>query len=215
MHNMSSFGDLQYIKIQETPDVMPEGETPVTLELCVYEELVDYVKPGDKAQGIRVNPRLRVTKTLFKTFIDIVNINKNNKNRIAQDLNNEDDKNIDNEDYIYSENELDIIYKKDILEEVEKLKKDPNIYDILINSFAPSIWENDIVKRGLLLQLFGGVNKDFTKIGQAKFRGDINILLIGDPSTTNSQFLRYVHSVVPRGIYNSGKGSSILVLPHM
>jgi len=89
MHNMSSFDALQYIKIQETPDVMPEGETPVTLELCVYDELVDYVKPGDKcefilifkAQGIRVNLRLRVTKIIFKTFIDVVNINKNNKNR--------------------------------------------------------------------------------------------------------------------------------------
>jgi len=193
---------------------MPEGESPVTLELCVYDELVDYVKPGDKCQfidifktqWIRVNPRLRVTKTIFKTFIDVVNINKNNKNRIAQYLNNEDDKNIENEDHIYSENELDIIYKKDILEEIEKLKKDPNIYDILINSFAPSIWEVDIVKRGLLLQLFGDVNKDFTKIGQGKFRRDINILLIGD---AKSQFLQYVHSVAPRGIYTSWKGSSI------
>jgi len=73
-----------------------------------------------------------------------------------------------------------MIYKEDIKKEVEKLKKNSNIYDILINSFAPSIWENESVKRGLLLQLFGIVNKDFKKFGQGKFRGDINILLIGD-----------------------------------
>ena len=105
-----------------------------------------------------------------------------------------------------------MIYKEDIKKEVEKLKKNPNIYDILINSFAPSIWENESVKRGLLLQLFGGVNKDFTKFGQGKFRGDINILLIGDPSTAKSQLLQYVHNLAPRGIYTSGKGSSVVGL---
>ena len=105
-----------------------------------------------------------------------------------------------------------MIYKEEIKKEVEKLKKNPNIYDILINSFAPSIWENETVKRGLLLQLFGGVNKDFTKIGQGKFRGDINILLIGDPSTAKSQLLQYVHNLAPRGIYTSGKGSSVVGL---
>ena len=110
------------------------------------------------------------------------------------------------------DNELDMIYKEEIKKEVEKLKKNPNIYDILINSFAPSIWENETVKRGLLLQLFGGVNKDFTKIGQGKFRGDINILLIGDPSTAKSQLLQYVHNLAPRGIYTSGKGSSVVGL---
>ena len=62
------------------------------------------------------------------------------------------------------------------------------------------------------MQLFGGVNKDFTKMGQGKFRGDINILLIGDPSTAKSQFLQYVHSLAPRGIYTSGKGSSVVGL---
>ena len=86
---MSSFDDMQYVKVQETPDMMPEGETPVTIHLCAYDELVDYVKPGDKcefvgifrAQGIRVNPRQRITKTTFRTFIDLVSITKYNKNR--------------------------------------------------------------------------------------------------------------------------------------
>ena len=124
----------------------------------------------------------------------------------------ESDLMIENDEHNIEENELDMIYKEDIKKEVEKLKKNPNIYDILINSFAPSIWENETVKRGLLLQLFGGVNKDFTKFGQGKFRGDINILLIGDPSTAKSQLLQYVHNLAPRGIYTSGKGSSVVGL---
>ena len=220
VHNLSSFDDLQYVKVQETPDMMPEGETPVTIHLCAYDELVDYVKPGDKcefvgifrAQGIRVNPRQRITKTTFRTFIDLVSITKYNKMRMNQDEMDESDLMIENDEHNIEENELDMIYKEDIKKEVEKLKKNPNIYDILINSFAPSIWENETVKRGLLLQLFGGVNKDFTKFGQGKFRGDINILLIGDPSTAKSQLLQYVHNLAPRGIYTSGKGSSVVGL---
>ena len=219
-HNMSSFDDLQYVKVQETPDMMPEGETPVTIHLCAYDELVDNVKPGDKcefvgifrAQGIRVNPRQRITKTTFRTFIDLVSITKYNKMRMNQDEMDDNDIIIENDEHNIEENELDMIYKEDIKKEVEKLKKNPNIYDILINSFAPSIWENETVKRGLLLQLFGGVNKDFTKFGQGKFRGDINILLIGDPSTAKSQLLQYVHNLAPRGIYTSGKGSSVVGL---
>ena len=219
-HNWSSFDDLQYVKVQETPDMMPEGETPVTIHLCAYDELVDYVKPGDKcefvgifrAQGIRVNPRQRITKTTFRTFIDLVSITKYNKMRMNQDEMDESDLMIENDEHNIEENELDMIYKEDIKKEVEKLKKNPNIYDILINSFAPSIWENETVKRGLLLQLFGGANKDFTKFGQGKFRGDINILLIGDPSTAKSQLLQYVHNLAPRGIYTSGKGSSVVGL---
>ena len=217
---LSSFDDLQYVKVQETPDMMPEGETPVTIHLCAYDELVDYVKPGDKcefvgifrAQGIRINPRQRITKTTFRTFIDLVSITKYNKMRMNQDEMDENDIVIENDEHNIEENELDMIYKEDIKKEVEKLKKNPNIYDILINSFAPSIWENESVKRGLLLQLFGGVNKDFTKFGQGKFRGDINILLIGDPSTAKSQLLQYVHNLAPRGIYTSGKGSSVVGL---
>ena len=220
IHNMSSFDDKQHVKVQETPEMMPEGETPVTIHLCAYDELVDYVKPGDKcefvgifrAQGIRVNQRTRITKTTFRTFIDLVSITKYNKLRMNFDENDEDEIDIEKEDHIFEENELNAIYKEEIKKEIEKMKNNPNIYDILINSFAPSIWENEAVKRGLLLQLFGGVNKDFTKMGQGKFRGDINILLIGDPSTAKSQLLQYVHGIAPRGIYTSGKGSSVVGL---
>ena len=70
----------------------------------------------------------------------------------------------------------------------------------------------DDVKKGILLQLFGGTNKTFEKGGSPKYRGDINVLLCGDPSTSKSQLLMYVHKIAPRGVYTSGKGSSAVGL---
>ena len=216
IHNMSLFSDKQHIKVQETPETMPEGETPVTIHLCAYDELVDHVKPGDRcefigifrAQGIRVNPRVRVTKTTFRTYIDIVSVTKFNKLR----MNLDDESNIVEENSDVSSNKLDDNYKQVLMSQVEELKHHPHIYEILVDSLAPNIWENEDVKRGLLLQLFGGVGKDFTSSGQGKFRGDINVLLVGDPSTAKSQLLQYVHNLSPRGIYTSGKGSSVVGL---
>lgn len=222
IHNLSSFNDKQHVKVQETPEMMPEGETPVTIHLCTYDELVDFVKPGDRCefvgifrvQGIRVNSRQRVTKSTYRTFLDVVNITK--FNRLRMNIDGTNDKDIREEENImdndYGQNELNDIRRNRINEQLEKLKKNKNIYPLLINSLAPSIWENEEVKRGLLLQLFGGVSKDFTKRGQGKFRGDINVLLVGDPSTAKSQLLQYVHGLAPRGIYTSGKGSSVVGL---
>lgn len=70
----------------------------------------------------------------------------------------------------------------------------------------------DDVKKGVLLQLFGGTNKTFHKGGSPRYRGDINVLLCGDPSTAKSQLLAYVHKIAPRGVYTSGKGSSAVGL---
>ena len=100
-------------------------------------------------------------------------------------------------------------------EQVEKFKafsKDPQVIDKLVDAFAPSIWENQDVKKGILCQLFGGCSKEFSQGGRGRFRGEINILLCGDPSTAKSQLLQYVHKIAPRGIYTSGKGSSAVGL---
>lgn len=87
-----------------------------------------------------------------------------------------------------------------------------NLYDTLARSLAPSIYELDDVKKGILLQLFGGTHKTFKKSGAPHFRGDINVLLVGDPGTSKSQILQYVHKIAPRGVYTSGKGSSAVGL---
>lgn len=98
-------------------------------------------------------------------------------------------------------------------ERIEELSRRPDIYKLLADSIAPSIFGMEDVKKGVLLQLFGAVNK-FTgeKNGSPRIRGDINILIIGDPGVSKSQLLRYVHEVSPRGIYTSGKGSSAVGL---
>lgn len=203
VHNRSIFSDLQHVKLQETPEHMPEGETPININLCCYDDLVDCVKPGDRCEivGIfraasqRINPRLRLTRSIYRTYIDIVSFTKFSKKR----LNLEEDQGNENS------NENNPEYIRNLENEVIALSKDPEVYKILVDSFAPSIWENDDVKKGLLLQLFGGINKDLSSSGRGKFRGDINVLLVGDPSTAKSQFLQYVHNLAPRGIYTSGK----------
>lgn len=213
IHNRSIFANKQIIKLQETPDIVPDGQTPHSVSLCVYDELVDSCRAGDrvevcgifKSSPVRVNPRMRVVKSLFKTYLDVVHIKKIDKHRIGIDVST-----IENE--LREQEQIDEIR---ILsnEEVDKIKsvsQRSDVYELLARSLAPSIFEMDDVKKGLLLQLFGGTNKTFKK--GSKTRGDINILLCGDPSTSKSQILQYVHKIAPRGIYTSGKGSSAVGL---
>jgi DNA replication licensing factor MCM4 len=205
IHNRSYFTDKQHVKLQETPEHMPEGETPLTVHLCCYDELVDYCKPGDRvevigifrAQGLRVNPKTRVTRSIYRTYIDVVSFTKNN-NKKKLDVEEEEvhGLGINNEVNVERYNQ-----------QIDELANNPEVYNILCESFAPNIWENEDVKKGLLLQLFGGCSKDFSSTGRGRFRGDVNVLLVGDPSTAKSQLLQYVHNLAPRGIYTSGKVS--------
>jgi DNA replication licensing factor MCM4 len=83
--------------MQETPESVPEGETPYTIHLCAYEDFVDFVKPGDrvevigiyKAMGVRVNPAQRVLKNVYRTYIDVINYVKVDKKRLNVDTNQE------------------------------------------------------------------------------------------------------------------------------
>merc|ERR1712157_129845 len=81
----------------------------------------------------------------------------------------------------------------------------------LVQSFAPSIFEEDEVKRGLIAQLFGGTPK-VPGASKHRARPEIHALLCGDPSTAKSQLLQYAYKLAPRGIYTSGKGSSAVGL---
>lgn len=99
-----------------------------------------------------------------------------------------------------------------LVKKFKEFSRDAQLYEKLVDAFAPSIWENQDVKKGILCQLFGGCSKEFSQSGRGRFRGEINILLCGDPSTAKSQLLQYVHKIAPRGIYTSGKGSSAVGL---
>ena len=228
-HNRCTFIDKQHVKLQETPEHMPQGETPLTLHLCTYMDLVDEVKPGDrvevigvfKLQSLKINPRIRAIKSIFKNYIDVIYFKKNSKTRLNGDnMNSNNIKELleNNQESIEKNSNTNIETDENVfsynqkLKEIEKLSSDKYIYQKLTDAFAPSIWENEDVKKGLLLQLFSGVTKDFTSYGRGRFRGDINVLLVGDPSTAKSQLLQYIHNIAPRGIYTSGKGSSVVGL---
>jgi DNA replication licensing factor MCM6 len=86
------------------------------------------------------------------------------------------------------------------------MQKEPKLYGKLVDSLAPNIYGHDEVKRGILLMLFGGVHKE--TLEGINLRGDINVCIVGDPSTAKSQFLKYVSSLLPRAVYTSGKASS-------
>jgi DNA replication licensing factor MCM4 len=217
VHNRSGFADKQVIKLQETPDTVPAGQTPHSVSLCAYDELVDLCKAGDRVEitgifrcsPVRVNPRQRTLKSIFKTYVDVVHVQKDDKKRLGIDVSTL-------EEGISEQVTADIDETRKITEEEEQRIKAtaerPDIYELLSRSLAPSIFEMDDVKKGILLQLFGGTNKTFEKGGNPKYRGDINILLCGDPSTSKSQLLKYVHKIAPRGVYTSGKGSSAVGL---
>ncbi|KAL9027072.1 MAG: hypothetical protein Q9196_004350 [Gyalolechia fulgens] len=92
------------------------------------------------------------------------------------------------------------------IEDLKQMVHSDHIYSRLVNSLAPMVYGHEIVKKGLLLQLMGGVTK-VTPEGM-QLRGDINICIVGDPSTSKSQFLKYICSFLPRAVYTSGKASS-------
>ncbi|MBE7182476.1 MAG: hypothetical protein INR71_14940, partial [Terriglobus roseus] len=92
------------------------------------------------------------------------------------------------------------------IEDLRQMVHKPNIFMRLVDSIAPMVYGHQVIKKGLLLQLMGGVSK-VTPEGMA-LRGDINICIVGDPSTSKSQFLKYICSFLPRAVYTSGKASS-------
>ncbi|TAQ88775.1 hypothetical protein B7494_g2900 [Chlorociboria aeruginascens] len=92
------------------------------------------------------------------------------------------------------------------IEDLRKMVHSDHIYSRLVNSLAPMVYGHEIVKKGLLLQLMSGLGK--TTPEGMQLRGDINICIVGDPSTSKSQFLKYICSFLPRAVYTSGKASS-------
>ncbi|THC97160.1 hypothetical protein EYZ11_003375 [Aspergillus tanneri] len=93
------------------------------------------------------------------------------------------------------------------VDDLKKLVHSDYIYSRLVDSIAPMIYGHRQIKKGLLLQLIGGVSKS-TEQENMQLRGDINICIVGDPSTSKSQFLKYICSLHPRAVYTSGKASS-------
>nr|QYB23515.1 MCM4 [Fagopyrum tataricum] len=157
VHNRCRFADKQIVRLQETPDEIPEGGTPHTVSLLMHDKLVDTAKPGDRvevtgiyrAMTVRVGPTQRTVKSLFKTYIDCLHIKKVDKSRLQAD----DPMDVENGPTL--KEHIPPVHQ-DKVEQLKELSKLPDIYDRLTKSLAPNIWELDDVKRGLLCQLFGG-----------------------------------------------------------
>ncbi|XP_069777639.1 DNA replication licensing factor MCM4 isoform X2 [Narcine bancroftii] len=204
IHNRSLFSDKQMVKLQESPEDMPAGQTPHTVILFAHNDLVDKVQPGDRvnvtgiyrAVPIRVNPRVSNVKSVYKTHIDVIHFRKTDEKRL----------------HGLDEKKEQKLFTEERIEMLKDLSKKPDIYERLSAALAPSIYEHEDIKKGILLQLFGGTRKDFSLTGRGNFRAEINILLCGDPGTSKSQLLQYVYNLMPRGQYTSGKGSSAVGL---
>lgn len=205
IHNRCRYIDRQLIKLQESPDDMPAGQTPSTVALVACADLVDKVNPGDRiyvtgiyrGNPVRILASKRKVRGCFRTTIDCIHYRKIKAGRLHDESSN-------------------LRLNPDRVDKLKALAKDDGIYQRLANSLCPSIFGHIDVKKGVLLQLFGGTRKEapgsYSDPKMRQFRAELNLLLCGDPGTSKSQILQYVHKLVPRGQYTSGKGSSAVGL---
>ncbi len=187
----STYIDAQRIEIQENPETLKGGAHPQGLTVLLTEDLTGRVLPGNrivvngvlKSQPRSTPSRQGVTRS---TTFDLMVLGNSLE---------------------YKQQEYDEIV---LSEEEEKLilsfRGDPTIVDKVVLSLAPTIKGLEEEKEAIALQLFGGVEKKHAD--GIRVRGDIHVLLVGDPGVAKSQLLRHVADVAPRGIYTSGKGAT-------
>lgn len=185
--------DAQRLVVEEAPDTLEGGEQPRRLNVFLKEDLVDVKMEKKTAPGSRV----RIYGTLKEVPVPLQTGAISTRFDIALEANN-----TLSMEGSFEESEMSDEDEKQILE----LAADPNIFARLSKSIAPSIYGYERIKEAVLLQLFGGVKK--TKSDGGMTRGDIHVLLVGDPGVAKSVLLKYVSSVAPKGRYVSGKAAS-------
>lgn len=183
----SMYLDTQKIEIQEPPEILRGGEEPQRLEAYMEDDIAGLITPGER---IVLNGVLRSAQrgrpgarsTIFDIFVDVNSVEKER---------------VEFEEIEITQQDLELIKEE---------ARRPNIVERIVQSIAPTIFGLDKEKEALALQLFGGVPKlmpDGTRI-----RGDIHLILVGDPGAAKSQLLAYMAQIAPRGIMVSGKGTS-------
>ncbi len=184
--------DVQRLVIEESPDALEGGEQPRRINIFLKEDLVEpkmeeRTTPGSKIRVFGILKEIPVPlKTGISTRYDIA-IEANNVIPLEESF----------EDLNVSEEEV---------KEIMELAADPHIFKRLVQSIAPSIYGFELVKEAVLLQLFGGIKK--TKSDGGQTRGDIHILLVGDPGVAKSVLLKFIATIAPKGRYVSGKAAT-------
>ncbi len=178
--------DWQKIVLQERPEEVPPGQLPRSIEVVLHDELVDSARPGDRVSVVgivRVRPDTASKKrAIYDMVIDAVHI------EVSQKILEE------------------VVITREDEERIKALAKDPWVRKKILASIAPAIYGHWDIKEAIALALFGGVPK-VTQDG-LRIRGDIHVLIVGDPGTAKSQLLQYAARIAPRGIYTTGKGAT-------
>lgn len=184
----SKFVDAQKIRVQESPEDLRGGEQPQTLDVELEDDLAGQIFPGDRVivNGVLKSFQRSSPQQGKSNYFDLFH------KGIYVEMKEQE----------FEEIEISPEDEKLILE----MSRDPDIYDHVTKSIAPSIFGYDDVKEALGLQLVSGFEKHLPD--GARIRGDIHILLVGDPGIAKSQLLRYMTKISPRGIYTSGKSST-------
>ncbi|XP_066985351.1 zygotic DNA replication licensing factor mcm6 [Macrobrachium rosenbergii] len=227
--NKSRFVDFQKVRIQEIQAELPRGCIPRSVEVVVRAEAVECAQAGDRcdftgslivvpdvsalnlpgaraessarhkgeeSEGVTGLKALGVRDLNYRMAFLACSITPTNPKFGGKEIRGEE---MTAEAIKRQMTELE-------WNKVYEMSRDKNLYQNLISSLFPTIHGNDEVKRGILLMLFGGVPK--TTVEKTTLRGDINVCIVGDPSTAKSQFLKMVSDFSPRAVYTSGKASS-------
>jgi DNA replication licensing factor MCM3 len=186
-----TYRDHQTISIQEMPERAPAGQLPRGVDVIMDDDMVDRVKPGDRIQLVGIfrslgNRNAGAGSAIFRTLIlanNVVLLSSKSGGGIAQATITDTD-----------------------VRNINHMSKKKNIFELLAQSLAPSIYGHDHIKKAILLMLLGGMEKNLAN--GTHLRGDINVLMVGDPSTAKSQLLRFVLNTAPLAIATTGRGSS-------
>ncbi|MFC5368509.1 LAGLIDADG family homing endonuclease [Salinirubrum litoreum] len=185
--DQSEFVDSQKVRIQESPEGLRGGETPQSIDVNLEDDVTGRVTAGDQVTMVGVlhieqmgNDREK--SPVFDLYMDGVSLRIDDEEFEDMDITDED--------------------KQEIVE----LSSRDDLYEAMVASVAPSIYGYDQQKLAMILQLFSGVTKHLPD--GSRIRGDLHMLLIGDPGTGKSQLLSYIRHIAPRSVYTSGKGTS-------
>ncbi|SCU86633.1 LAFA_0E02080g1_1 [Lachancea sp. 'fantastica'] len=196
-YGYSTYIDHQRVTVQEMPEKAPPGQLPRSIDVIMDEDLVDKTKPGDRVNivgvykslgggGLNSGSEQGATLSGFKTMI------------------------LANTVYPLHARSTGVAAKQSLtdsdIRNINKLSRRDDIFDLLSQSLAPSIYGHDHIKKAILLMLLGGVEKNLEN--GSHLRGDINVLMVGDPSTAKSQLLRFVLNTASLAIATTGRGSS-------